>query len=33
MRQTSYWRFSRKTKRSYTDPLISRSAIYMMSCH
>jgi len=27
MRHTSYRCFSRKTKRSYSDPLISRSAL------
>ena len=31
MRQTSYRGFSRKTKRRQPDPLISRSAIQMMS--
>ena len=33
MRQTSYRGFSRNTKRIQPDPLISRSAIQMMSFH
>ena len=33
MRPTSCRGFSRKTKRSYPDPLISRYTIYMMSFH